>query len=459
LYRYTLANKEEVDAYQPGIGKFFGHFSGWSTFGPSGEHVKAANASRYEVGKRPMCNQVATPMVRDVGDYNFGGSCSTIFSAMQFVLYTGIQELYVVGCDVSAGSGGYSASAKKSNVAAGKKPANLGRMLHNWKMARHFLATHYPCVKVTVVRPVGLKQVPFLHTEDNPDFSAAAVAASVPASSPEVNSVKINDDRDEGEGDTKDKKTLTEAEKKVKRAAMSPEEKAAKKAKKGAGKKSGGGGDDAPAEAEAEAEAETDGEDEDAGASVDAGAGADADAEEDGEKAEKEEKEDEKVETGEEVEEAEVALRRIKLIQKMKLHEEVEEAPVEEEVPVVVEEEKGGGDEQAVSAEKEEEEEEAEQQQQQREPEAEAGAEAAGAEAKEPREAVSAESDDAGATNTEDLTALTWQELADRIKSKPDEGEESETRRRLAAGAADAETSIEGGGVRVREIPLETFFE
>ena len=112
-----LANKPEFDAYVPGIAKFFGHFTGqgWTTFGPSSEHTKDANATRYELGKRPLCNQVATPMVSDIGEYAFGGSCSTIFSAMQFVLYTGIEQLFIVGCDVSASGGGYSASAKKAD--------------------------------------------------------------------------------------------------------------------------------------------------------------------------------------------------------------------------------------------------------------------------------------------------------------------------------------------------------
>ena len=169
-----LANKEEMDAYRPGIQKFFGRFTGWSTFGPSGEHAKAANASRYDGGKRPLCNREPHPLVRDVGNFNFGGSCSTIFSALQFILYTGIDQLFVVGCDV--GGGGYSASAKKSDVADTKKPANTDYILDNWKMARHFINAHYPCVRVTVVRPMGLKAVPFLFIDENPIFSGPSTA-------------------------------------------------------------------------------------------------------------------------------------------------------------------------------------------------------------------------------------------------------------------------------------------
>ena len=43
--------------------------------------------------------------------------CSTTFSAVQFALYTGVSELFVVGCDVH---GGYSASAKNEDVSAAK---------------------------------------------------------------------------------------------------------------------------------------------------------------------------------------------------------------------------------------------------------------------------------------------------------------------------------------------------
>ena len=69
-----LSNKGAVDAYVAGERKFFGHFPGRRSFGPNGQHAKAANASRYQANTgRPGCTSTATPLVADVGNFAFGG--------------------------------------------------------------------------------------------------------------------------------------------------------------------------------------------------------------------------------------------------------------------------------------------------------------------------------------------------------------------------------------------------
>ena len=45
------------------------------------------------------------PLVSDVGRYQFGSSRSSIFIALQLLLYTGVKKIYVVGCDSSLYSG------------------------------------------------------------------------------------------------------------------------------------------------------------------------------------------------------------------------------------------------------------------------------------------------------------------------------------------------------------------
>ena len=45
------------------------------------------------------------PLVSDVGRYQFGSSRSSIFMALQLLLYTGVKRVYVVGCDSSLFSG------------------------------------------------------------------------------------------------------------------------------------------------------------------------------------------------------------------------------------------------------------------------------------------------------------------------------------------------------------------
>ena len=163
-----LSNRAAMNAYVPGQHKFFGHFPGKRSFGLNGQHAKAANASRYQASNALSgCDRTGVPLVADVGNYAFGGSCSTAFSALQFALYTGVEDLFLVGCDVH---GGYSASAAAADVSAAKVPEHGRRIRDGWVRARDFVARHYPCVSVTVVRPVGLRGVGFGELEDDPDY-------------------------------------------------------------------------------------------------------------------------------------------------------------------------------------------------------------------------------------------------------------------------------------------------
>ena len=82
-------------------------------------------------------------------------------------MYTGVEDLFVVGCDVR---GGYGESAKNADVASDKSPENADRILDGWKVAKTFVEEHYPCATVTVVRPVALKGLGFRELDNNPDY-------------------------------------------------------------------------------------------------------------------------------------------------------------------------------------------------------------------------------------------------------------------------------------------------
>ena len=163
-----LSNKEAVDGYEAGVRKFFGHYPGKKSFGPNGQHAKAANASRYQAhNSRPSCERTVVPLVADVGNFAFGGSCSTAFAALQFALYSGIERLYLVGCDVH---GGYGAGAKNADVAPEKVPEHAARIISGWRVVPAFVKKHYPCATVTVVRPVALQGLGFREIDGDPDF-------------------------------------------------------------------------------------------------------------------------------------------------------------------------------------------------------------------------------------------------------------------------------------------------
>tara|TARA_B110000008_G_scaffold277699_1_gene319624 strand:- start:985 stop:1953 length:969 start_codon:yes stop_codon:yes gene_type:complete len=142
-----------VDAFRTfrcNIQKFYGIFQE-THIEPTDVELFEGNATRYEM-KIPDCGEIL-PLVDDVGHYTFGGSCSVAFSALQFILYTGISKISLVGCDVTEG------------VHAGDGSAVVGkfhhRLLEAWKLVPAFVSQYYPEVSVEVVRPVGLKDVGF----------------------------------------------------------------------------------------------------------------------------------------------------------------------------------------------------------------------------------------------------------------------------------------------------------
>lgn len=101
---------------------------------------------------RPM------PFVRDIGNYEFGSSCSVIFVALQFILYTGVKNLNIVGCDVD---GGYNAATvtKVGRAKGTKGVSDPERILRVWHEAKAWCDREYSDRRIHVVRPVGLKRI------------------------------------------------------------------------------------------------------------------------------------------------------------------------------------------------------------------------------------------------------------------------------------------------------------
>ena len=117
---------------------------------PTDVELSEGNASRYEM-RVPECGEIL-PLVDDVGHYTFGGSCSVAFSALQFILYTGVSKIRLVGCDVTEGvHAGVGGGVEKSH----------DRLLNAWKLVPGFVSRYYPRVSIEVVRPVSLKDVGF----------------------------------------------------------------------------------------------------------------------------------------------------------------------------------------------------------------------------------------------------------------------------------------------------------
>jgi len=109
-----------------------------------------ADAKQFQfVGwAEPVCKNSLLPLVKDIGSYNFGGSCSSIFAALQFILYTGVKQLFVVGCE----------------------EINNKDQLNMWREAMYWTREEYPCAKIAIIKPSkALKGKGFFEINDDDD--------------------------------------------------------------------------------------------------------------------------------------------------------------------------------------------------------------------------------------------------------------------------------------------------
>jgi len=83
----------------------------------------------------------------------YGGSIA--FPAVQFLLYTGVKTIYLVGCDLGNSNAHFHNS--KNPTAANDSASNF--YLSGWKMLPEFIKRNYPNSKIITVNPVGLKGV------------------------------------------------------------------------------------------------------------------------------------------------------------------------------------------------------------------------------------------------------------------------------------------------------------
>ena len=82
--------------------------------------------------------------------YDRGGG--TVFSALQFALYTQPKRIYLVGCDCT--NSGYFSKSKGH-----EKQLLLEKSEYLWKEASVFIKQYYPDIEIVSINPVGLKGV------------------------------------------------------------------------------------------------------------------------------------------------------------------------------------------------------------------------------------------------------------------------------------------------------------
>lgn len=113
--------------------------------------MERGGAKQYELFA-PRCSKLP-PLVDDIGHFTFGGGCSVVFSALQFMLYTGVSDFKLVGCDSTQGV----SFSPANSTGASKTSADPNvPLLKMWQYAADFIKQYYPNVSGEVVNPVAL---------------------------------------------------------------------------------------------------------------------------------------------------------------------------------------------------------------------------------------------------------------------------------------------------------------
>jgi hypothetical protein len=92
--------------------------------------------------------------VKEIDKHPFYGG-SIAFPAVQFLLYTGVKRIYLVGCDLGNSNVHFHNSDKPTQRNDGASSFYLS----GWKKLPNFLKNNYPNTEVITVNPVGLKGI------------------------------------------------------------------------------------------------------------------------------------------------------------------------------------------------------------------------------------------------------------------------------------------------------------
>ena len=152
---YTGKTSEYIDAadsYEPQrCTKFYGIIrenvfdKTWTV--PESHAIKA-EALRYRTDWTPYYEP---EFAFDLSTQALGDFGSTVFSALQFALWTHPKKIYLVGCDCT--TTGY---ADKKH---GKNILNTDKVISAFKQFKKFAQKHYPDIEIISINPVGLKGI------------------------------------------------------------------------------------------------------------------------------------------------------------------------------------------------------------------------------------------------------------------------------------------------------------
>jgi hypothetical protein len=101
-----------------------------------------------------MCDSGGNPdkclFKKDISKENLTAVASITFEVLQFVLYTGIKKIYLVGQDCDYSNGTF------AKIMIGKQQQADYYILRYWKIVKNWIEQIYPDVEIYSINPVAL---------------------------------------------------------------------------------------------------------------------------------------------------------------------------------------------------------------------------------------------------------------------------------------------------------------
>lgn len=149
----------------------------------SNQDICNANANIYIIEDKVRNNWANNLEIEPVGDW-----CGSVFSALQFALYTNPTHIYIVGCDCTSNGHFY---AEKTSIFKNKN-LDLTYQKKTWLLLKNIISNLYPKTEIISVNPVGLKGLfKDVYTQSYVDEHPELLNENIEILKPEVNCVGI----------------------------------------------------------------------------------------------------------------------------------------------------------------------------------------------------------------------------------------------------------------------------
>ena len=145
---------EDYNEYKPNITKFI-RYQLWGERGRMPPGMKHSQYYTCTLGGSPQ----TCLFKKDISEGSLVGVASISFEALQFILYSGVKNIYLVGHDCD-----YTTGTFRTQFAGQHVEGN--HMLQYWPLVKDWVEKNYPDVNIYSINPVALNIFPEAQIED-----------------------------------------------------------------------------------------------------------------------------------------------------------------------------------------------------------------------------------------------------------------------------------------------------